>query len=245
MAKTLLLVFLLPPMNLAVLTLAGLLMAGRWPRLGRALGLVGAVGLLLLAMPAVSGAMLSALERDLPTTPPADDPPAAIVVLSGDAMRTISVPGQVVVGILTVERLRTAAALARRTGLPLLVTGGTVREDKVPVARLMAESLTEEFGLPVRWTEEAARDTWENARFSAAILREAGIRSVYVVTHGWHMRRAVMAFAATGIAVTAAPTPLQWVAPPKANDFVPRVSSWLDAYFALHEWVGIAWYAIR
>ena len=105
--------------------------------------------------------------------------------------------------------MRAGALLHRRTGLPILVTGGTLRTSEPPVAALMADSLVHDFQVPARWVERESRDTWENARLSAAILHEQGITSVYVVTQAWHMRRAIVAFADTGITVTAAPTLLR------------------------------------
>ena len=59
------------------------------------------------------------------------------------------------------------------------------------------------------------------------------------------MRRAVLAFQDTGLTVTAAPTArddplgLDW------TDLLPRASSWQNGYFAVHEWIGYAWYLRR
>jgi uncharacterized SAM-binding protein YcdF (DUF218 family) len=95
------------------------------------------------------------------------------------------------------------------------------------------------------WKEERSKDTWENAAFSAAMLRNAGIHSVYLVTHAWHMRRAIIAFRAAGLTVTAAPVAMD--EPPHFgfHSLVPLVSSWQTSFYALHEWVGTAWYALR
>ena len=62
----------------------------------------------------------------------------------------------------------------------------------------MADSLRDDFQVPVSWVEDASDDTWENAAFSAEILKKRGIHSVYVVTQGWHMRRAMLAFRHAG-----------------------------------------------
>jgi uncharacterized SAM-binding protein YcdF (DUF218 family) len=234
---------LVPPVSLLLITLIGLLTARR--RVGRLLAWLGALGLLVLAMPIVSALLMIALEQDLPLTPQAASPPQAIVVLGGDAARTGSDTLIEYPGPLSLERERTAAALFRRTGLPILISGGSLWPNEPPIARVMADSLTQNFQLPTRWVESASRDTWENAHMSAAILREQGINSVYVVTQAWHMRRAIMAFADAGISVTAAPPWLDRLPTPLALGFVPEAGGWLTSYEALHEWIGCAWYALR
>jgi uncharacterized SAM-binding protein YcdF (DUF218 family) len=243
--KTLLLLFILPPVNLILAVLAGVFLLRAWPRAARWLIGLSAAALLALSLPAVSDAMLDALETGLPLTPPSSNPPQAIVILGADRQRFAGPPPGITVGRLTLERLRAGAALYRRTHLPVLATGGTMDPKEPAVATLMAQSLTDDFRVPVRWIEPRSRNTWENARDSAAILHAAGISSVYIVTHAWHMRRAVIAFRPTGIAVTAAPM-LPGSSPTKRlNAFLPHASALLASYYAVHEWVGCAWYSLR
>ena len=170
--------------------------------------------------------------------------PEAIVILGGDVARISEAPFARS-GFMTLDRLRAGAALHRRTGLPILVTGGTVQRDRPPVATFMAASLREDFQVPVEWVEDASADTWQNATLSADILKKQGIRSVYVVTQGWHMRRAILAFRHAGLIVTGAPTSIEPPIDPNVSDFLPHVSAWQWSYFALHEWIGCAWYAFR
>lgn len=242
--KSLLSILLLPPVNLVFVILVGVVVLRIVPRLARWLITIAALLLLVLAMPAVANVMLGALERNLPTTPPSAKPPGAIVILGADVSHIVGAPSGETVGRLTLERLRAGAALQRKTQLPILVSGGDLPHDTTPLAALMRDSLTQDFQVPVRWTEDRSRDTWQNARDSAAILHADGINSIYLVTHSWHERRALMAFAGTGIAVTAAPTPLDRSAPLIPADFVPRVSAWQTSYYALHEWFGCVWYAL-
>jgi uncharacterized SAM-binding protein YcdF (DUF218 family) len=59
------------------------------------------------------------------------------------------------------------------------------------------------------------------------------------------MRRATLAFQHAGLVVTAAPTSLETPIEPILWDFLPHAVAWEWSYYALHEWIGCAWYAIR
>ena len=51
-----------------------------------------------------------------------------------------------------------------------------------------------EFGRPLRWLEPGSSDTRENAVRTVALLQPQGIEQVVLVTHGYHMRRALRNF---------------------------------------------------
>jgi uncharacterized SAM-binding protein YcdF (DUF218 family) len=232
-------------MSLLLLAVVGTLIGRRRRRIGRFLAWAGLAGLLMLAMPVAGGLLMIALEQRLPLTPPPDSPPQAIAILGGDVVRGGIRTVVLDLGPISLERLQVGAALSRRTGLPILVSGGSLREGDAPVAALMADSLVYDFQVPVRWIEAGSLDTWENAHLSAAILREQGIRSIYVVTQAWHMRRAIMAFADVGIIVTAAPPRLDRLRTPLAANVIPEVAGWQESYYALHEWIGCVYYSLR
>jgi uncharacterized SAM-binding protein YcdF (DUF218 family) len=243
--KAILEVLALPPTIFVALITVGLLFRGRWQRLGRWLTWVSLIALILFGMPAVSGSLLLALETGQPTTPPADHPPQAIVVLSANYVRAHDEALGFRPDLLSLDRLRTAAALHRHTNLPILVSGGCGQSGRPALADVLAQSLKDDFQTPARWVETKSTDTWQNARFSAAILRANGITSIYLVTHSWHMRRALVAFRATGLTVTAAPTSLDEPLGPDLDDFLPRAGGWQTGFYAVHEWIGYAWYELR
>ena len=227
MLSALLTPVVVPPVNLLVLALLLLLVRRR-----RLAALLMAT-LLLLATPPVSQSLMSGLERG---PGPADPSTAqAILILGGDLDRDEA--GEVVPGSLTLERLREGAILARATRLPVAVTGGPAWQGGTPVGIVMARSLREDFGVEARWVESRSLDTWENARDSAALLRPDGIRTVLVVTHAWHMRRSLLAFRQSGLVAVPAPV---W-----RRGYPPRATTWEDSYFALHEWIGLAWYILH
>jgi uncharacterized SAM-binding protein YcdF (DUF218 family) len=179
-------------------------------------------------------------------SPPASvGPPGAIIVLSADLLHGAR-PGQAdTAGPITIERLAEGALLQRRLGLPILVSGGWLAGADRSLAGLMDKALAEDFGLHARWREERSGNTYENAAFSAAILRQAGIASALVVTNPWHMARALWAFRAAGYPVIPAPTPGGRTLNLSAFAFLPHVPALQDSYFALHELCGLAWYAVR
>ena len=139
----------LPPVNLIGAALLGAVASLRWRRAGTAVAIVSLLALLILAMPATADLLAAGLEADLPLTPaPASPPPAAIVVLGGDVARVMGRRSEV--GPLSLERVRAAAALARRTGLPILVSGGVTNDEAAEVCAVMADSLEHDFNVPVR-----------------------------------------------------------------------------------------------
>lgn len=242
-------VLLVPPLNLALIAVAAFFLLRS--RAGRAIVGAALVGLIVLALPVVGNALLLSLER-LPerhAAAPGAAKPGAIVVLGAEvcyALDDARASGRDSdIGPLSLERARTAAALHRRTGLPILVSGGIVGDNPVPVGTVIARSLADDFGTPPRWVETQSRDTWENARLSAELLRAAGISTVYVVTHAWHMPRALLAFRRAGITAVPAPVRLDAWPPLTWRDFFPTDGAWQLSYFGFHEWIGLAFYDLR
>lgn len=239
---------LLPPGILILLALAGLLLLPRRRRAGAALLWTAVLALLLLSLPLTGRALLAGLERQVPALAPGDPGLArraqAIVVLGGG--RTWNAPELAgdTVNRYTLERLRYAAHLQRTTGLPLLVSGGTVFGEATPEAELMRRALARDFGVPVQWTETRARNTFENALYARAILAPAGIRSALVVTHAWHMPRVRWSFAQVGLEPVPAPLGFStgggsWLA------LVPTAEGLGMSRRALRERLGLLWYRLR
>jgi uncharacterized SAM-binding protein YcdF (DUF218 family) len=71
---------------------------------------------------------------------------------------------------------------------------GHAAEPGAAEAEVAAEIAQREFLRPLRWVEPKARDTLENAQYSVAMLRDVNVKQVVLVTHGWHMPRALQAF---------------------------------------------------
>jgi len=222
-------------------------MAYRWRIFGVAVAAAGVVALYALSTPLVGARLLQALEPEtIVPAAPAAPAPGAIVILAADLRRDAPDYGGDTVGALTLERIRYGARLHRMTGLPILVSGGLLPRAKRTLAEAMQRTLTEEFGVPVQWVENRSRSTLGNARLSAELLKSAGIGSIYLVTHAWHMARSVEVFESNGMHVVAAPTAFTYVGPGLAfSDFLPRPAALAESTFAFHELIGRLWYRLR
>lgn len=237
--------FLLPPFNLVLLGLVGWRLEARRRRLGRGLVGLSLVGLLLLSIPYVSSALL-----EMVSTPPRaleGNEADAIVILGGGLKHQATEYGDDTLGSYSLERVRYGAWLARRLGKPVLVSGGRMVDGVDAEAEVMRAALETEYGIPVRWVEERSTNTWENARYSAELLKKDGIRRIYLVSHAWHLERALPEFRLTGLEVVPAGTDF-----PKGDDgrvlvtdFIPHAKAMLQSYLAFHEGIGLVWYRIR
>jgi uncharacterized SAM-binding protein YcdF (DUF218 family) len=65
----------------------------------------------------------------------------------------------------------------------------------------MAEVLNNEFNQVVRWKEQNSRNTAENALYTKEILSQENITHIILVTHAFHMHRAVEQFKQQGLQV--------------------------------------------
>ncbi|MDE2229116.1 MAG: YdcF family protein [Alphaproteobacteria bacterium] len=238
----------MPPTVFIVTVLAGIVLAGFTPtrRWGLAIALVSIVALYGFAMPLTASALLRAVENEVPPSPRDPATAAAIVVFSGDIHHGDGVGVPDTVGRLTLERLDRVSALYRRRPLPILVSGGPVGDSRESLAALMARVLSEDFGVPVAWREERSQTTFENAEYSAAILRQQHIHTVLLVTQPWHMPRALWALAHEGVDAIPAPTARTYIKTPIDIAMVlPQSTALSDSFYALHEILGLIYYRLR
>ncbi len=233
------------PLILLSLGLLAVLVLHRFaPKAGKlGLGLV-ALAAYLLSTPMIGAQLLRGLEVEGPVRQAVGT--QAIVVLGATLRHKAPEFHGDTVGALTLERLRYGARVHRQTGLPVLVTGGTIGESEKPVGLVMAEALEVDFRTPVRWIEDKARNTFENAKFTTAILKRDGVSQIYLVTHAWHMPRALQAFEKSGLAIVPAPTGFTVNGPGwRLIDMLPSSKGLRASTLALHEMIGRLWYAIR
>lgn len=242
--------FVLPPGLLIGMMLLGWLL-GR-SMLGRGLVLLGIVLLYALSTPAVLDRLAASLE-----TVPAPGIAALrtsgaegiLVFLAGTRERNPELGGTDTLDPLSLARMDQALKLRRETGLPIIVSGGTPRSGKTAPARLAADWLQQRAGIQALAIDTTSRDTWENARNSAALIDRKGLRRVILVTHAGHMPRAHLSSRAAGIDTVPAPfgfehTPEALRQPGIWTDWLPAPGVLGRSYRVLHEMAGLVWYGL-
>jgi uncharacterized SAM-binding protein YcdF (DUF218 family) len=246
---------LLPPVPLLLLVLVGARLL--LPR--RGLGwLVILASVALLWLSACTGAA-QLLSHALLPPPPAlsfdrirelraeatAKKPLAIVVLGAGSEPFAPEYGVSSLQPPSLERLRYGIWLAGQTGAPLAFSGGVgwAQQGATSEARIAAKIAAEEFGRPIRWVEEDSRDTRENAARTIALLKPAGIQHIILVTHGYHMPRALRAFseaARSAMQIEAAPMGLARGLDAPALEWLPSSKGFRDVRQLLRELVGLS-----
>ncbi|MBO9538352.1 YdcF family protein [Herbaspirillum sp.] len=236
---------LLPPANSLLLCAAGLLLRRRWRRSGTLLALLGAAMLLVLSTRAGAMLLVRPLEDQYPPLAAAGDA-QAIVILGASRLSNAPEYGHddetSMVGL---KRLQYGAYLQRKTGLPILVSGGNPDGSPESEAALMARTLRRDLGAEVRWEEGRSNTTYDNAVMSAGMLKAAGIDRILLVTDAIHMPRSMRAFAGAGLNATPAPTLFTSTARARLTDYFPAASNLQLSSYAMREWIGQLWYRIR
>ncbi|HET7756487.1 MAG TPA: YdcF family protein [Steroidobacteraceae bacterium] len=236
--KSLLHTLLLPPGGPLMLAAAGALLAARRtvPRVraaGWALLATGLATLWLLSMPVVGNALAHLAERypalDLSRPVRAQ---AIVILAGGEAAADAPEFGGPAAGLELLARLNYGAFLARRTALPVLVSG-SARE-----ALVMRTVLARDFAIRTRWVDDESRDTFDDAHFSARLLKADGVRRILLVTSAGHEWRAAHEFASTGLEVDPAPVNVWTTSARGLLYYIPAPVALMHSSEALYEMLG-------
>lgn len=255
--KGLIAVLILPPVPFLVMILLGArLMFGR-RLIAWLLVLTGCAGLWVSATPALGKLMRTTVHPTPLALDPAELPAlrkqaeaepgrTAIVVLGGGRRELSPEYGVSNVSLLTLERLRYGIWLGRETRIPVAYSGGLGHGGRpgATEAEIAARVAEREFGRPLKWLEDRSRDTTENGMLTVPLLQADGITRIVLVTHDFHMPRAMRAFqraaAREGRPLEILPAPVglipiyEW----EWQDWLPTRNGHWDAQLMLHEWLG-------
>jgi uncharacterized SAM-binding protein YcdF (DUF218 family) len=242
--------FILPPTGFVVLGTIGLGISFIWKKLGNLVMAISLLSLLICSLPIVSASLLDMLQTDPPLLEKNLKKNLAnvdaLVLLAGGRRSNAEEFDGDTVSELTLERVRYAAWLAKRTGLPLIVSGGRLNNENKSLAELIQDVLQKEFIVIVDDIETESRNTFENARNTSRILKVNNMRKIALVTHAWHMPRAKKAFEFFEIEVIPAPTAFYGRSTETGTTkFLPSANALFYSGMAFHEMFGAFWYELR
>lgn len=270
--RTLLKIWLLPPLLNVIVIVTGLLLMLRYRRLGFVVAMLGVISLLLFSAKPVSTAMLRSIEvsrqieierldsvsilkpgevsvltKAAKKTPEqAIEKKVAIVVLGAGHHELSPEYAVAYPNISAIIRLNYAAYLHKKTNLPLLLTGGQPRDSLYAHANVMADYLQLHFGIAPAWREINSHTTHQNALFTREMLFAEGIKTIVLVTQSVHMRRSMLLFTSVGFEVIPAPTELS-VSQTNLSiwDWLPSIDALRMSTMVIHEVLGYWWYQLN
>lgn len=242
-------IWLLPPgVNLLLMMIAFFLMRF-WPKVGKTLLVLSFISLWLLSTPLVSQYLMDKLQYQYQALSPnklIGDKNSAIVVLEAGVNLSTPEYEKPAVSARTLSRLRYAAFLHQKTGIPILVSGNDPSHISINQADVMADALKAYFNVPTQWKEDGGYSTAREAILSIKMLKKEGITKIYLVTDAMHMPRSVYAFQNKGMEIIPAPTSFLSYDYPLGtiSAYLPTINTLSASSIVIREHIGIAWYYI-
>lgn len=238
--------YFLPPSGPLIFIAFGLLMwLIRLPKLGAVCILLGAIVLYFASTPLIARKLLDPLQYEYPVLKELPKETQAIVVLGAGRLPIAREYDNLdIVNAESLERLRYASRLAKIYQLPIIIVGGSANGERDSEAKLMQHVLETDFGMTAKWLEEKSKTTYENAKFAKYILNKNSISSFVLVTHAYHMPRAMWSFKHAGLEPTPAPTVFfkRNRLVPENRDYLPQAEALAQTRLALGERLAKLWY---
>ncbi|MFN3534438.1 MAG: YdcF family protein [Desulfatiglandales bacterium] len=172
-----------------------------------------------------------------------------VIVLLGGGLKDLALDlsGRGTPGEEAAVRLNCAYRLWLKTGLPLIVSGGSVFEGKGAEAAVLKRILIH-MGVEESKIigEDKSRDTFENLRFIKEICEKKGFKDPIVVTSAFHVRRVLAISKRIGLRTAFLPCGFKtweerrffW------HEYLPSIGGLRESSVALREYLGLLFLSI-
>jgi uncharacterized SAM-binding protein YcdF (DUF218 family) len=209
------------------------------PRRPVAMAMIAMALLWILSTPVASNAIARSLIVNEPRTTAV--PEVIVIAAGGASFGALNMTSE--------NRVIAGVAWWHRNPRALLVIAGvdTVLSGRSPTTAILMRAEAIRFGVPAGSIalDLRSNDTREHAIELAKRPGITPLTRVGVVTSDWHMRRALGAFRRHFRTVIPYPAENDYSEPIILGSFLPSSSGLWETTIMLHEWIGIAWYALR
>jgi len=240
------------PGSLLAFLLAGGLALTRAPKVslaktGWVLCVFTSICLLAITLLPVGDWALAPLENRFAFDPP--EQVDGIIVIGGDEQTEITEARGVPVALDSMRRYEMTLDMARRyPDAKLVFSGGSpyVYPHGETLDPEIAREIMNDIGVPTDKMifEKTSRNTYENALFSADIVRPEPSQKWLLVTSAWHMPRAMGCFRKAGWNVYPAPTGYFTTGRYTLHTHFNFADQVRELTLAAHEYVGLAAYSL-
>lgn len=242
-----------PVIWILALLVLGLILTGRLPkkkryRLGRCALFLGIGLLFLLSSKPASELLVYSLECQYPL--PSDEVLSTIdvvVILGGGVNLRGGFPMCSELSGPAYSRLVNGVRVFKQSEAETLaLSGGGLEESEAEVMKALAMEL----GVPENRiiVETRSRNTMENGAKLAELISSTKTQNIGLVTSALHMPRSVRVFREQFPDDVIVPVPVNhlylanWG---ELRSYIPSSGRFQDSHNAIHEWIGMVWYAIR
>jgi uncharacterized SAM-binding protein YcdF (DUF218 family) len=242
--------WILPPGLNVLLILFGFMISMYWVKSGKLIILIGCISLWLLSAPIVAYHFIDLLQNQFSILSleklNKSSSQEAIVILGGGDKVKPEYGNKRTVSDFTLHRVTYAAYLHQKINLPIIVSGGRPMPGMESEADLMEKLLKDQFNIITHYKEDQSLTTADESHFIADLMKQHGIKTIYLVTDAWHMPRSVYIFKCRGINVIPAPMGYYAYGPGYAFiSYLPNINALHASTLTIHEIVGMAWYFMK
>ncbi len=238
---TLLLIFLLVAAAIALTSL-------KWRRCSLILSLLTLALFLAIGCGPIPSALLTDLQSEYSAAADVREATSTTIILLGYGTEQVKGPGGTKVEVPTLAYGRLAKALElyrvcrlKNSHCSILVTGGDPQHHGASEASVYGARL-QQLGVDAAdlLIEGRSLNTWQNAQYTAAMLKTHPADQVFLVTSGIHLRRSVLYFERFGIRGRPVRADYSGAIP----SVIPLSYNFALADLALHEYAGVLRYFV-
>lgn len=198
--------------------------------------------LYLISIRPVSDAILRPLEQSYSQPDKVVSDVDYIVILGGG---TVYRENNVTLGTDASKRVVEGYLLQKKTGLPIIVSGGSPLHNESLSEATVAYGLLLNMGMEgnLIHLEDKSRNTFENAANIKSVYKP---ESIILVSSAYHMKRSVQVFKDLDFHII--PYPVDYKVEDLSYillDYFPSMNALENSYHAMHEYIGMIYYFLR